>query len=73
VSSHSVPRIFVVDDEHVIAATLATILNMHGFSARFFTDPVEALAAARLEGGQRQRTLCKFRQAKGQPSIRRYS
>jgi DNA-binding NtrC family response regulator len=49
VSSHPVPRIFVVDDEHVIVATLATILNMNGFSARFFTDPVEALAAARLD------------------------
>jgi DNA-binding NtrC family response regulator len=49
VSSHPVPRIFVVDDEHVIAATLATILNMNGFSARFFTDPLEALAAARLD------------------------
>jgi DNA-binding NtrC family response regulator len=49
VSSHPVPRIFVVDDQHVIAATLATILNMNGFSARFFADPVEALAAARLD------------------------
>jgi CheY-like chemotaxis protein len=49
VSSGPVPRIFVVDDEHVIAATLATILHMNGFSARFFTDPVEALAAARLD------------------------
>jgi FixJ family two-component response regulator len=45
VSSHPVPRIFVVDDEHVIVATLAIIVNMHGFSARFFTDPVEALTA----------------------------
>jgi hypothetical protein len=42
VSSGPVPRIFVVDDEHVIAATLATILHMNGSSARFFTDPVEA-------------------------------
>jgi DNA-binding response OmpR family regulator len=49
VSSHPVPRVFVVDDEHVIAATLATILHMNGFSARFFTNPVEALAAARLD------------------------
>jgi DNA-binding NtrC family response regulator len=49
VSSHPVPRIFVVDDEHAIAATLATILHMNGFSARYFTDPVEALAAARLD------------------------
>jgi CheY-like chemotaxis protein len=49
VSLSPVPRIFVVDDEHVIAATLATILRMNGFSARFFTDPVEALAAAQLD------------------------
>jgi CheY-like chemotaxis protein len=49
VSSNSVARVFVVDDEPVIAATLATILRMNGFSARFFTDPVEALAAARLD------------------------
>ena len=48
-SSNPVPRVFVVDDEHVIAATLATILHMNGFSARFFTNPVEALAAARLD------------------------
>jgi DNA-binding NtrC family response regulator len=49
VSSGPIPRIFVVDDEYVIAATLATILHMNGFSARFFTDPIEALAAARLD------------------------
>jgi CheY-like chemotaxis protein len=49
VSSGPFPRIFVVDDERVIAATLATILHMNGFSARFFTDPLEALAAARLD------------------------
>jgi DNA-binding NtrC family response regulator len=49
VSSHPVPRIFVVDDEHVIAATLATISHMNGYPARSFTDPVEALAAARLD------------------------
>jgi len=49
VSSASVSRIFVVDDEHVIAATLATILHMNGFSARFFTQPLEALAAACLD------------------------
>jgi CheY-like chemotaxis protein len=39
-------RIFVVDDEPVIASTLATILQMNGFSARFFTSPLEALIAA---------------------------
>ncbi len=40
-------QIFVVDDEPVIASTLATILRMNGFSARFFTSPLEALTAAR--------------------------
>jgi DNA-binding NtrC family response regulator len=43
------PRIFVVDDEPVIASSLAAILRMNGFSARFFTCPLEALAAARSE------------------------
>jgi DNA-binding NtrC family response regulator len=47
VSSHSVPRVFVVDDEHVIASTLAAILKLHGYSATSFTSPHEALAAAR--------------------------
>jgi CheY-like chemotaxis protein len=42
-------RIFVVDDEPVIASSLAAILRMNGFSARFFTSPREALAAARSE------------------------
>ena len=42
-------RIFVVDDESVIASSLAAILQMNGFSARFFTCPLEALAAARSE------------------------
>ena len=42
-------QIFVVDDEPVIASTLATILQMNGFSAKFFTSPLEALAAARSE------------------------
>ena len=46
-SSNSVPRVFVVDDEHVIASTLAAILKLHGYSATFFTSPREALAAAR--------------------------
>jgi len=47
VSSNSVPRVFVVDDEHVIASTLAAILKLHGYSATSFTSPLEALAAAR--------------------------
>jgi CheY-like chemotaxis protein len=42
-------RVFVVDDEPVIASSLAAILRMNGFSARFFTSPLAALAAARSE------------------------
>ena len=42
-------HIFVVDDEPVIASSLAAILRMNGFSARFFTSPLEALVAARSE------------------------
>ena len=48
-SSNPVPRIFVVDDEHVIASTLAAILQKNGFSAKFFTCPLAALTAARLK------------------------
>ena len=46
-SSDSVPRVFVVDDEPVIASTLAAILKLHGYSATSFASPLEALAAAR--------------------------
>ena len=48
-SSNQGPRVFVVDDEQVVASTLAAILQMHGFSAKFFTSPLEALAAARTK------------------------
>jgi DNA-binding NtrC family response regulator len=48
VFSRSVSSIFVVD-EPVIASSLAAILRMNGFSAKFFTCPLEALAATRLE------------------------
>jgi DNA-binding NtrC family response regulator len=47
VSSHSVPRVFVVDDEHVVASTLTAILKLNGYSATSFTSPLEALDAAR--------------------------
>jgi Response regulator receiver domain len=47
VSLDPAPQIVVVDDEPVIASTLATILEMNGFSAKFFTSPLEALTAAR--------------------------
>jgi CheY-like chemotaxis protein len=49
VSSKPVPRIFVVDDEYVISYTLAAIFNMNGYLARYFTDPMEALAAAQSD------------------------
>lgn len=39
--------VFVVDDEQVIAATLATILKRSGFAAEAFTNPLEALERAR--------------------------
>lgn len=42
-------RVFVVDDEHVIASTLAAILNKSGLSASAFTSPLEALESARVE------------------------
>ena len=44
------PRlIFVVDDERTIASSVAAILQLHGFLARYFLDPLEALDAARGE------------------------
>jgi CheY-like chemotaxis protein len=49
VSFGPVPRIFVVDDEPVIASTLVAILQRNGFAAKFFTCPLEALKAARLQ------------------------
>jgi DNA-binding response OmpR family regulator len=42
-------RVFVVDDEDVIAQTLAIILRHSGFDASSFTNPLQALAAARDE------------------------
>ena len=46
--SSSDPRIFIVDDEQVFASTLTAILKTHGFSATFFTSPIEALTSVRL-------------------------
>src|SRR6202522_4206495 len=48
VFTSSAPRVFVVDDEPVIASSLAAILRMNGYSAKFFTSPLEALAAAKV-------------------------
>src|ERR1019366_6328786 len=41
--------VFVVDDEPVIASTLATILRLEGFESKSFNAPLEALKAARFD------------------------
>lgn len=41
--------VYVVDDEAIIAKSLAMILNREGFIASYFIDPREALAAAAKE------------------------
>ena len=43
------PKVFVVDDEQVIAFTLAAILNQSGFTATAFTDPRQALVSAETD------------------------
>jgi CheY-like chemotaxis protein len=45
-AKESNPITYVVDDEWLIASTLAAILNSSGFSAVAFTNPLEALKAA---------------------------
>jgi DNA-binding NtrC family response regulator len=42
-------RVFVVDDERVIAETLAVILRQNGFWVGSFTDPLVALTKASSE------------------------
>jgi DNA-binding NtrC family response regulator len=42
------PRVFVVDDEPIIGFTLATILESSGYTARSFSDPLDALRAAEV-------------------------
>jgi DNA-binding response OmpR family regulator len=42
-----IKHVFVVDDDRVIALTTATILNLSGYEARSFMNPLEALEAAR--------------------------
>jgi FixJ family two-component response regulator len=43
------PRVFVVDDEEVIATSLAIILRQLGFEAKPFTEPLDALKASASE------------------------
>ena len=42
-------RVFVVDDEEILATTLAMILRNHGFDATPFTYPLKALEASLSE------------------------
>jgi CheY-like chemotaxis protein len=47
--SFSSVRVFVVDDEPIIASTLAVILKDNGFDTKAYTDPLEALEEAKLQ------------------------
>ena len=40
------PRVSVIDDEHIIADTLAEILKLHGYEAKAYYDGESALADA---------------------------
>jgi DNA-binding NtrC family response regulator len=42
-------RVFVVDQENVIASTLELMLMSEGFDARLFADPLAALRAAQSD------------------------
>jgi|HubBroStandDraft_5_1064220.scaffolds.fasta_scaffold3965984_1 FixJ family two-component response regulator len=44
-------RVYVVDDEPVIATTLAAILNASGFQATAYTSAEDAIKASECEGG----------------------
>ena len=46
-TSRPKPKVLVVDDEHVIADTLAIILNQHGFDASAAYTGTEAVERAR--------------------------
>ncbi|HEY4355802.1 MAG TPA: response regulator [Acidobacteriaceae bacterium] len=48
-ASPNVSVVFVVDDEEVIAKSLALILNKNGFRALSFLDPLEALEAMKAD------------------------
>src|SRR5580658_9231151 len=44
------PTVYVVDDEPIIALTLAAILNASGFRASAFTSAEDAIKAAERDG-----------------------
>jgi CheY-like chemotaxis protein len=41
----STQQVYVVDDEPLIARTLAAVLTDYGYDVTFFTDPLEVLKA----------------------------
>jgi DNA-binding response OmpR family regulator len=45
-----VTRVFVVDDDGIIASTTAEILQLSGYDATSFVNPLDALEAARTIG-----------------------
>ena len=45
----TLPRVFVVDNEPVIADSLTAILNLSGLRAAAFTNPLRALQQAAAE------------------------
>ena len=45
-----ISRVFVVDDERLIASTTTAILKLNGYEAHWFVNPLEALEAARTVG-----------------------
>ncbi len=47
-SNQTGTRILVVDDERLIASTLAAILRQSGYQAESFTNPLDALHSAKL-------------------------
>jgi CheY-like chemotaxis protein len=45
-----ISRVFVVDDDQLIATTTTAILELNGYEAHSFVNPLEALEAVRTVG-----------------------
>src|ERR1700735_532098 len=45
-----ISRVFVVDDDRLIASTTTAILELNGYDAHSFVNPLEALEAVRTVG-----------------------
>ncbi len=44
----SAAQVFIVDDETIVASTLATILKIQGYSVLSFSNPSDAIKAAKI-------------------------